>query len=101
MAENLKDDGWKILYYNLTTDDLSDPVSKQHLPKNGKRYEVELYDHELTKCIGTCFARYEEHFDLYGVTNKLIRNNSKWFETMPDHSEREVTDKVLRFREIQ
>lgn len=104
IERSLNDNGWQILYYNLTIDNLSDPDVKQHLPENGKCYEVELFTHtdqDNFTFKGTCFARYQEHFTPYGTTGLLVKNTSKWFETMPNGEEREVTDTVLRFREIQ
>ena len=104
MAKDRTGNDWIILYYHLTTDCLSDPKVKQHLPENGKRYEVELYtrtDADNFVAKGTCIARYEEKFDIDGITGKTIKNSSKWFETMPNGEEREVTDVVLRFRKIQ
>ncbi len=104
MAKNKTERDWIILYYNLTSDCLSDPDVKQHLPENGKKYEVELFTHTdqgnfIFK--GTCLARYQEHFSPYGTTGKLIKNTSKWFEILSNGEEREITDIVLRFKKIQ
>lgn len=100
MAKDRTRTGWMILYYHLTVDDLSDPYSRSHLPENGKRYEVELYNDKL-EVIGTEFARYEEHFDIEGGRGQSLKNNSKWFITLPNGEDKEITDKVLRFRKIQ
>ena len=96
-ADNNND--WKLLYYHFIPNDLHDPKVQEHLPENGKCYEIELYTYTDTGNLvfkKTCIARYEECIKPEVVGGLTLLNKSKWI----DKQEKEITDIVLRFREI-